>query len=341
MELATVKEELASGRFSQDLYEEALQTVRRVAISRRYPPDYSPTGSWDDHGLRELADDWIVDKLLRRGHLAHLLQANTTMAGLRRGLEWSFTDFLIGRKKRTVLDNLFGRAYRLLEADERFRVAADAPKKATRCWALAAWDSCPEPYQGPDDPLIAAGLRLRDYAQIRYRGDARKLSPVLSDPDLARFLAALLAEVGLPVSLGQIMLVIKYRFGLLADETTSLEEPAADDGEGHTLARGDFIPASGETPEAALLLDEAAQEIVVEMSDRQRECLLAYARGETYAEAAARLGCSTSTVEKNAKDAVRLLRDRVGGETDVEPLFSRVLEMLDAGQARVAADSRK
>lgn len=327
MDLQTLIDEFAREGIGEHLYTDLRRVVRAVALGRGYPPTYSPTGRWDEDALSGLAHDWITDKLLRYGQLKHLLLANQTLGGLRRGLELSFQDFLISRRKRTALDNLFQRANTILEEDPRFACVIQATKKAARYWGLAAWEDRPL-FQGPDDELIAAGLRQQDIAVIHYRAEARKATPVVSGPELARFLHGLIEDVGHPLSLAQITTALKYRFDLLEVEEISLDTPIGEDGDGseRTLAT---VLSDERSVEEGVLNEDLARAILREMPGRQKLALLASNRpGATLTSIAEALGCSKSTVDNELRRAMQIIRRHTDSAEEARTIYRRILLLL-------------
>lgn len=329
MDLDALIEEFASGGIGQQLYREILGTVRAVVFGHGYPPAYSPTGRWDEDAITALAHDWATDKLLRRGQLEYLFLANETLRGFHKGMELSFRHFLIGQKKRTELDNLFQRANAILEADARFKILAETGRKATRLWGLSTWESRGA-LQGSDTELIAAGFRVPDVPVIRYRPDARKLSPVISDRDLAEFMLRLFEEIGSGLSLERVVVVFRYRFNLLEAEEVSLDRPAAVDQEGRELALGDTL-AGGTLPEDEALAAETAAGVLRELSPRQRRVLLEYARPDATLTSVAELaGCSKSTVENELARVMRAIARSAGGPDEAQAVYERLIEALSS-----------
>jgi hypothetical protein len=319
-------EEHARERVGQGIYGLVVDTVRAVAVGRGYPPSYSPTGRWDEDALTALAHDWLTRKLLGLGHLEHLLLSNETARGFRKGLELAFTDFLVGQKKRTQLDNLFRRARLILQSDVRFRQTSGGTS-ASANWALTEWQDS-EPFGGSDGDLIAAGLEVGGVEQIRYRSDAQKLSPVLSDEHLAAFLEGLLRNVGAPISLERMMLTLQYRFDLQNDEEVSVDRPMSEDG-GPSTTVGDMIRAP-DSVEESVLLDVLVDEVLALMPTRQQWILVEYARpGATLTSVADRVGCSKSTVDNELRRALALIRRAVDSPDEAEAVYGRLLEDLE------------
>jgi DNA-directed RNA polymerase specialized sigma24 family protein len=334
MEFQNLVNEYASVGFGELHYREVLRMVRAVVLGRRYPPSYSPTGRWDEDAFTALAHDWISQKLLRYHQLEHLLLSNQTLGGFRKGLELSFVQYLIGQKKRTTLDNLFRRASAILEADARFYCFSESQKKANRLWGLATWEQ-PEAYQGPEEELIAFGLRLPGIRVIRYRANAKKLSPVISDHELGNFLEALLDSVGGLINLSQFATVFRFRFNLLEVTEVSLDEPVFTDEDGHALRRGDMLAAETVTEEV-LLEEEVARSLLTALSVRQQQVLLEYAHPDaTLTSVAERLGCSKSTVDNELRRVMEALRGSTDTIEEAEAVYARLVEFLSSEEITV------
>jgi DNA-directed RNA polymerase specialized sigma24 family protein len=327
VDLQDLIREFLAGGVGELLYAEIAGTVRAVVFGYRYPPTYSPRGRWDEDALSGLAHDWAMERLIGRGQIQHFLLTNETRAGFRKGLELSFRHFLIGQKQRTVLDNLFQRANTLLENDPRFRLAVDTGRKATRLWGLSSWERA-EPFQGPDADLIAAAFRLPNVSVIRYRPDARRLSPVIRDRDLSDFLAGLLTEVQRLLSLTQVTIAYRYRFNLLESAGVSLDEPVAADAEGRELLLSERI-AGGREPDEELLVTEAAQAVLRELSPRQRRILREYSRPAATLTSVGQLeGCSKSTVDNELRRVMQILRQNTGGLEEAESVYAQLMAEL-------------
>ncbi len=325
MDFQTLVDEYASIGLGEHLYQELLQTVRTV--SRHYPLSYSPTGYWDEDAFTALAHDWAIAKLWRLGQLEHLLLTNQTLTGFRNGLALSFRNFLISQKDRTALDNLFQRANFLLEHDLRFRLVGENRKKASRLWGLASWQEV-QSYHGQDAELIRIGLSLQGFPIIRYRDDAKKNSPILTDVDLTVFLHALLEAVGFALSLAQFTLVFQYRFNLLDTDEISLEAALAEDSEGNSLQVSDMV-SEGPTGEEVSIIDEAASALLSELSARQKQVLLTRAHPEaTLTSVASQLGCSKSTVENEIRRALEAIGRHAETLEEAQAIYARFLELL-------------
>jgi hypothetical protein len=179
-----------------------------------------------------------------------------------------------------------------------------------------------------DEQLLVAGFTIENVPVIRYRENARKLSPVVSDANLSAFLRALLSGVGRPISLEQIIFVCRYRFNLLEAGTISLDEPINGDDSGTNRSIGELI-AHGPTPEDTVIRDDAARSILDEIPQRQRTVLLAYAEPDaTLTTVGEYLGLSKSTVDNDLRRTLSLIRQRTETFGEAEQAYERILEIL-------------
>jgi len=327
MDLESLKIEHATDGVGPHLYEEICDAVRLAIHHGHYPASYSPYGRWDNPTFDDLTQEWLVEKLLRNNHLSYLLIRNNTVETFRFGLRQSFCQFLIGQRKRNALQNLFRRSADLLEADARFH-CFQGGKRAQSRWGLTAWKG-PELFAGDDHELRVLQQLIPGPKVIRYRPDARKLSPILSDADLADFIARLMDAVGRTVSLAHITDALKWRFGLIDAEPLSLDEPVA--GEDGTFTRADSVAHSAPSPEDQVVRSETAGRIIMELTPRQRQVLVARTEiDSTYAGIATRLDCSKSTVENEIKAGWDLIRSRTDGDDEATEVHDQILELLDA-----------
>lgn len=319
-----VNEYAREGRLAPQLYDLAVRVAAAVIFIGHYPTSYSPTGRWDRDDVLSITHEWIERKLLRTRVIEHLLLSNTTVRGLRKGFELSFTDFLIGQRRRSIAANLFTRADQLLESDERFRPLPGVQKRADRVWALSDWHD-QERRQVPESDLLAASVRVPGPAAIRYRADAKKFSPILLDRDLADLLASLLAEIGAPLTLAEIMRALRHRFSLYDFGQVSLDQPA---GSEEDLGLADVV-ASGESVEDEVLIQEAAEEVLRELSPRRQRVLYEYSgRDATLTTVAAQVGCSKSTVENELRAAMETIARHAPSTDEARALYNRVLDLL-------------
>jgi hypothetical protein len=329
VELEQLRDEYEAQGVGPGLLALVTATVRAVVARRRYPASYSPSGRWDEDALSGLVTDWATEKLLARDDLGYLLLANTTLSGLRWGLERSFVQYLLDKRQRTEIGNLFQRSNALLERDDRFRCFAEAERKADRLWGLAAWRD-PKPFNGRDEDLIHAAFDLRGFVVVRFGPEARKNSPILLDADLGRFLEQLLDAVGVLLRLSDLVVVFRYRFGLLDASVSSLDEPGQVTEQGSASPLGATLASPEPSPEEQVVVGETTDAVLHALTPRQQRALLEYARdGATLENVARMLDCSKSTVENEVKRSLAVIRERAEGDSGLaRAVYAEVLERL-------------
>lgn len=330
MSLSSLIDEFASVGLGDLIYDELLLAVKAVIIGQHYPPMYSPTGRWDEDAYVGLTHDWAMTRLLRRGYLEHILLTNETLSGFRKGLQLSFVHFLIGQKKRTILDNLFARTNAILETDDRFRCFVESTRKTGRYWGLASWQR-PELYGNADAELIATMFKLPDVKLIRYRRDAKKLSPIISDKALAELLAGLLERVNALLNLEHFTMAFRYRFDLLQSSEEAVHESLTSENDAQSGLDSRILDAP--SVEDDVVLEETAYAILANMSNRQQRILLEYAYPDATLESVAqRVGCSKSTVDNELRRALHLIKSDTETLDEARATYERVLLLLSDGE---------
>lgn len=326
--LSLLRKELATVGVGENIYSEIQQNVRTAVRGGNYPPMYSPTGLWNEEAFCDLADDFIVEKLLKRGYLAYLLQTNTSMRAFRKSVESVFLRFLISKKKRTVLDNLFRRVYSILNDDGRFKCFVSSPKKAHSQWGLSVWNDR-EIFNSREEDLVKAGLSLGGIQVVEYRLDAKKASHIISDKGLADYICNLFATVDALLSPPQILDVLKYRFNLLEVTEVSFEEPISEDEEGNVLTVGDTL-ATPEVITGTLETDEAAKEALELLSPRQRQILTKFQEpGATLSSVGKIVDCSKSTVDNELRRIYSSIAEFVDDEEQARVVYQKMIETLE------------
>lgn len=326
--LSLLKEEFSTIGVGEKIYSEIRKIVQAAVRGGNYPPTYSPTGIWDEDGFSTLTNDLIVEKLLKRGYLAYLLQTNASLGAFRKSVESVFLKFLISKKKRTVLDNFFRRVYSVLIRDDRFKCFIPTTKKAHSHWGLSIWND-KEVFNSREEDLVRAGLALGGIKVVEYRLDAKKNSPVISDKVLADYIYSLFTSVGALLSLPQILIVLKYRFNLLEITEVSLEEPISEDEEGNILTVGDTL-GTPEPGTIALENDEAVKEVLDLLSPRQKQILAKFQEpGATLTNIGENVGCSKSTVDNELRRVYSSIAQVVDDEEQARIVYKRIIEILE------------
>lgn len=302
-----------------DLVDELRSVASKLVRLRLLPPVFAPYGQWDAEAAEEIFASWYEQRLLGRGHLQLLLDRAATAGAFRRLAEHSLRQHLLNTSDRSQAHNLYGRLVDLLDGDKDFELVRDAKRSQDRWWRLASADAATE-WAGQDEKvLLAEAWALGEFSVIRYRADAKKLSPVLEADELKRFVVGLLGRIGAALTPRLTMRVLEQRFDLGEVSHGELEAEAAE------VERSSDV--AGE-----LALAETARAIVAELTPRQLEVLRRTDSDETIDDMAATLGCSVGTVvneqkrvgaaitrmsenESERDSLLRIVRDRVY-ETD-------------------------
>lgn len=278
---------LARGEFDPELLRLLRRAVSRLVRFGGLPPIYSPTGHWDDEAERDVLGDWVAARLLGTGQLAALLQQAATSGSFLRLGELYLRRHLINRLARSQARNLHGRVRDLLADDGTFE-----PAVADGHWQLTGRPA--EPWQGTDKDLLGAAWRLGHFEVVRFREDARKLSPVLEGDDLRRFVAGLLQQTGSALTLGQVLRALVLRFDLEPASSEPLED------------HEEVLPAQVDIVDD-VSAGRAARAVVAELTERQVAILRCQLRDLNVRETAAEVGVATGTVSAEQKVNAEIL----------------------------------
>jgi hypothetical protein len=301
---------LRQGRLEADLVAELKSVVARLVRLRLLPPSYAPYGKWDEEAAEELFGSWYETRLLGRGHLQLLLDRARTAGAFRRLAEQSLRQHLLNQRARSQAQNLYWRVVELLEGGGEFELMRDAARPQDRWWRRAG--SGDSEWGGDDRALVAEAFALGDFAIIRYRADAKKLSPLMDADELKRFVGGLLGRAG-ALTPTLIMRALEQRFDLGAvseEELTEAVAPAAP-----TVDIG-----------AELALTEAARSVIAELTARQIE-VLRLSESATVDETARALQCSVGTVH-NEQRRIAATIERSSETEEREELLKKVADLL-------------
>lgn len=272
---------LETGGLDPELVVLLRRTVARLIRFGGLPPIYSPTGHWDHEAEREVLGDWMAARLFGTGQLAALLQQAATPGSFMRIGELYLRRHLINRLARSQAGNLYARVRDLLAEDDAFEPAA-----TDSYWQISGNPAAP--FDADERELARAAWRLGHFETIRYREDAKKLSPLLEREDLHRFVAGVLVETGAALTLAQIVRALVLRFDL---------EPAGmaplDDHE-------DRLPAPVDIVEEVTAA-QAARAVLSELTARQVSILRLQIDDQSVREIAAEVGVSVGTVSAEQK----------------------------------------
>jgi hypothetical protein len=209
----------------------ALLAVIVVSTVRDYPAtEYSNGSEWDRSNCEDVLHDWIAERLWGRRDLETMLAAVETVGHLRAMLTTSLRQHLINKRRRSIALNLYKRADSILRTDAGFVVAADSPRSAEQRWTTRDNPSR-DRSQASVRELYAIVSKISDeeFNVVRYGPFSQKLSPILRNPDLRRFLDLLLRNANGSLSLSTMVEVMRHRFSLPLDRETDLDDALLDD----------------------------------------------------------------------------------------------------------------
>ena len=275
-----------------ELISEALWLFGRTRIATRYNPRiYSPTGSWDEEGLIDLVNDFIVHRGIEKGAILAALQQVDNTSGFVQYLESAFRNFAISQRVRTIADNLYRRLIDALADDPELVPLAGMGTRAA--YGLATWQDDPPACLDEGEMQVAMRSFPRDVETLSYESDQRQ-SPLLAVGELRRIAHAVIGGIGKLVTARQLMLLIKMRYSIDGSLDHASLETIGD-------------PGSLEVhPLQDLIARELAEQLFRELTERQRAVLRSLMADDpppSVREIAGRLGLSKSVVQRE-RDAI-------------------------------------
>lgn len=287
---------LREGEISPDLVALLRRVTRRLVLFGGLPPMYAPSGRWDSDSEDDVFSDWLTDRLLGKGQLAALLHRCSTPAGLSRLAETYLRRHLINRMERSYAANLYARVREMLHGEPTFQVLVSSGREQDVVWRLDAKADA-TPWQDEEDLLVAHAWGMGEFETIRYREDAKKLSPVLEHDELLRFVSGLMSAADRGLTLGQIVRALVRRFDLELATEESDDQVAAAIAADHDIV--DDVEA-GELARAAL----------AELTERQATVLRGQLQNWSVREIALAMHLSVGTVS-NEQAAIRKVLSRL------------------------------
>lgn len=301
---------LRRGQLEPDLVGELKSVAKRMVRLRVLPPSYAPYGTWDDEAAEEVFASWYEVRLLGRGHLQLLLDRAASVGAFRRLAEHSLRQHVLNQRARSQTQNVYWRVVELLETDDSFELLRDAGRPQDRWWRRAGCEAVE--WAGDERLLVAHAYALGDFAVIRYRADAKKLSPVLDASELKRFVDGLLTRAG-GLTPTLIMRAFQHRFDLDAVSEKQLSEDALPSGVASD------IPSD-------LALTDTARSTVAEFTSRQLE-VLRRSEAQTVEQMAHALGCSAGTIH-NEQRRIAAIIERNAEPEEREQLLNKLADLL-------------
>lgn len=212
-EYAQARETFARGQLTPAAYAFLGRLLVALEASSGLAPSAAVGGRWDTDGIEETRQAWLEESLLRGG-LQRAFDRAATPRAFSRYLERALRNWLISRSRTAHGRRLLERARQLLSQEkEVFELFVDAPEPARRWWGLHGWTEPPF-WQQPETVLLAHAWALGDFAPLRFGPRATNHDPVLSTPDLLRFLSGLFERVQQLLSVSLIEGVLRSRFEL-------------------------------------------------------------------------------------------------------------------------------
>lgn len=298
-------------------------------VTRYYPPSaYSPNGVWDEDAVSGICNDFIFNKLLKKGWLDSYFLSLDSMEGLKRVLKRDFRHYLISQKTRTEKNNIYMRVKRILKNNPKFQGSGDSTHSGS-VWGLtgrAQEDVVQDPH---DVMMVLETVQLPPL--IRYRSDSAKISPLISNLDLLRLIEETMIMLDKRISLGVLVEAICNRLGVVTDEIISLDDTFGNEND-QFLA--DIIPSSDAHVEANVSSIQIAEDIYERLSDRQREILALQLelQAPTLVDIGERLGISKSTVGNELFTIERVIRDSKPSSYELELVIPLLKELFNRNQ---------
>lgn len=303
----SARQAVRAGTVTDELYRWLGRLVALAQATRTLAPAPVPGGNWDDpDAVAETVHAWLDESLLHGG-LLQAFDTCDTPRGLARYLERALRNWLVARSRRRSGPRLLERAAELLTADP-FKVARDSESIMNRWWGLVSWQDA-ELFGGADEAVAAAGWALGDFALLRYPSSERN-DPVLSTPELRRYLEGLLARMAAALNGRHLDYAFRQRFSYAyAAPTVGLAE----------------APELADTasPAARVEVADAARVALATLNERQVRVLLERPQ-TTLEELAAALGVSRGTIDNEYRRAILKVREA----TPSEDSFDAVLEIV-------------
>jgi DNA-binding NarL/FixJ family response regulator len=287
---------LREGEISEDLVALLRRVVRRLVLFGGLPPMYSPTGRWDSDSEEDVFGDWMADRLIGTGQLAALLHRCSTPAAFSRLAESYLRRHLINGLERSYATNLYGRVRAMLHEEPEFSVLVASEREQDVVWSHVAQDDV-TPWQGDEELLVAHAWGMGEFETIRYRENAKKLSPVLEHDELLRFVSGLMTAAVHGLTLSQIVRVLVRRFDLAPITEESADEAVLE------------LPSSQDVVEEVHAA-QLARAALAEFTERQTAVLREWLRDLSVRDIAAALHLSVGTVS-NEQAAISVVLSRV------------------------------
>lgn len=295
-----------------------LDLLSRIVWStvRQYPPaEYSGQGSWDQSACEDVLNDWIAERLWGRADLQAMLLGTNSTAQLRASLTTSLRQFLTNRQRRSVASNLYKRVCTMLREDPLFRSVNPGSSASERQWTLTA-DNIAQTSSRSILELAQIAFELSDdeLQVVRYGPFSQKLSPILRENGLRKFLMHLFEKAEGTLTVDIIIDLMKRRFSLPRDEEIEID---------------DTVPSHETSPATLAEWSVAAESIVSRLGlDHSRVVRAYFASGGSVPTTATRLGRSQDDVRRIVHDTFQEICDSSRTEDDARSIMKQVESLL-------------
>lgn len=308
-QFAIARARARAGGVTDELYVWLGRLVTVAQATRTLAPAPVPGGRWEDpDAVAETVQAWLEESLLR-GDLLQAFDVCQTPRALSRYLERALRNWLVARSRRRTGPRLLERAAQIMGSDDTFVLLRDSPAIAERWWALSAWQD-PQLFGGRNADVAAAVWALGDFSLMRYPSSERS-DPVLSTPDLRRYLTGVLQRLQQALSGRHLDASFRRRFAYAyAYATVALEEAEE--------LSDDSSPADD------VDVADAARIALADLTGRQLRVLIERPQG-TLEDLAARLGVSRGTIDNEYRRALVKVRDAAPTDTAFDGVLETVL----------------
>ena len=283
---------------------------------RLYPArEYSPDGTWGRTACEDILHDWVAERLWGRADLQAMLLASASMAQLRAALTTSLRQHLTNKRRRSITSNLYKRTRATLRAEPIFMsVSSNVDER----WALSdAGQPAPSSRSAQQLVDIACELSDDDLEVVRYGPFSQKLSPILRDPHLIRFLRHLLSRAEGSLTLNQIIEVMRLRFSLPTEEHTQLDESTP-------------TPAAGPLTEAIVAV--SARSVVSRLDVDDARLVRAYfVAGGSFPDVAKMTSLTPARIREAVSRCFQMICDCAESADDAVAIMKNIESLLRKG----------
>jgi len=290
------------------------QLLARVATAttKTYPPEYSPTGTWNDQAIEDVLHDWAEDRLLRRKDLSKLLAGARSEGALYSGLTTSLGQHLTNHRRRSAATNLYKRMLAMLRKDDAFEAVGATGPAANQPWTLAADPAQLLSSLGENELVrLAFELSDEDLAVVRYGPHSLKESPILRKPALHRFLVHMLEGAEGALSPATLINIVRRRFNLVDPEDVEIEK-----------ATDVAAPVRG------IDIGALAASVISRMGRRRCNLIIAQAEHEDPFAAAKAAGVDVTTIKRALSETLALVAEHATDADEARAIYKVVVERL-------------